>query len=190
MSDITIIRGVLKATTEGTTRVVSIDGRTDEALDKIEFLQHAGFASRPKMDVRVLVFIVGNRAFCIAEDDTAHRPELADGDMSIFTPSGVTVHLKDGNKTIEATGFEKAIFTTTSGLEFKMDGTKLAVGGATEIDLGDGALQKLVDARIIPLLNGFITAFNTHSGHGTGGTPPSVNLIVETQVETAVTKAS
>lgn len=105
-----MIRGILTTLGDGAVRLLAATGRFGETFSRVSFLQHYGFASRPKAGAEILVEANGNVTFCIASDDRRYRLALADGEAALYDHLGQKVHLKaDGS--IEIVGINKVTAT-------------------------------------------------------------------------------
>lgn len=212
MPESTIVRGELEASSEGETRLVDGSGRTDETLEGTEVVERYGHAARPNAGSRLWFAVEGNRAYCIGSDGEG-RPELAEGDSTLYNDDGVKVLLHEktlestgadsyklttnagaelalDGKTFEATGADSYKLTTNAGAVLFLDGTTLKITGVTAIELGNGTLRKLIDERVIELYNQ-----HTHNVSGIMSGPSSTNSaapgtqLTEAGCATTITRA-
>jgi phage gp45-like len=89
-----IIRGIIQAVADGAVRLFSGRGRPGEQFTAREFLQHYGFASRPKAGAEMVVSVEGNVITCIGSDDRRYRIALAVGEIAIYDDRGQFCHIK------------------------------------------------------------------------------------------------
>ena len=136
-----LARGIVKAVrnTEGTQKL-QIVALADETIDNIERLQEYGLETYPDADAEAFAaFVGGNREIgvVLVTHDRRYRPKtLASGEVMLYTKFGQSVHLKANGSVV-----------------VKSD----------DIKLGDSAIRKLIDERIVAKLNTFIN--NEYSLH-------------------------
>jgi phage gp45-like len=80
-----------------TPRAIQATAFAGEVLEDVHFVQHFGFASRPAPGSEAIVVMVGgdrSHPVAVASVDRRHAgPELAEGDVVLFSSSGDQIHL-------------------------------------------------------------------------------------------------
>jgi len=173
---IDVIRVGITSIREGAIRRFNATGRPGETFEDGTFLQQYGLASRPKANsAEGLVIKKGNGVYLIATGDRAVTIELADGEVALHTDEGDNIHLKR-DRIIEVNGGEKVIVNTKVA---EINATTSAKIVSPVVELGDGALKKLVNEEIVTKINA-----------ATFGGYPIDSPIVLADVATSKTKAS
>jgi len=125
----TIIRRVIiSAIREGAIQRFDADGLVPNEFKDRELFQQYGFSSG-KAGMEGVVLGMGNVFYLIASDDRRYRVAREDGETVIYTDEGDKIHLKRGRE-IDIISGGKVVVT------------------APVVELGGGALQALIDARI------------------------------------------
>ena len=118
---------IISAIREGEIKRFDAAGIAGEQFLDREFLQQYGLTSRPLAGAEGIVLGMGNVFYLIGTDDRRYRLAIADGEVALYTDEGDKVHLKRGEINI-------------------VSGTKVTVT-APAVELGGGALYKLIDER-------------------------------------------
>jgi phage baseplate assembly protein V len=127
-----LIRGILKTLIDGAVRLFSAEGRPGETFSKREFLQHYGFASAPKEEAELLIYVSGNVITAIGSDDRRYRLELADGEAALYDWQGQKVHLKAG-KEIEISGCD--VLTATANTSATLTAPTVTIVASDHVEL-------------------------------------------------------
>jgi phage gp45-like len=179
-----MIRGIVKAITEGFIKLFSATGRTGETIDNREYFQHYGLTSRPLAGAELIIINEGNHYIAIASDDRRYRLAIENGEVALYTDEGDKIHLKR-DKTIEIVSGNKLTMTVTNEVDVTTKTVKVTAStvcdvAAPSILLGSqGTTRFLCDERQI-------AAFNSHT-HGGGPVPDQQQTIAN--VCTSITKA-
>lgn len=170
MSEARIIRGVVTAGKYTPVAQLTLDGRTGETFKDRFYVQHYGFASRPKAGAEALIYAHGNTAFVIATEDRNYRLALdADGEVALYTDEGDYVKL-GRNKIITVKGGEKVVVDTKAA---EIKATTEAVVDSPSIKLGSSGASKT-----LMFYEDFADIWNAHTLPVSGATagPPSTPL--------------
>lgn len=132
----TIIRAILSSITDGAVRVFSAAGRVGETFSNFEFLQHYGFASRPKAGATGLIVVQGNQIYMVASDDSRYRVALEDGEVVLYSDEGDKIHFKRGRK-LEITA---GTSITINSPEAKINGDLTVTGNVSD---GSGSMAAM-----------------------------------------------
>lgn len=144
-------------------QLVAYDG--EPPFQAVEHFQHFGFASRPPASVEALLGLLGashDHPVCIAERDSASRPELALGDAAVYgeSPAGAIqarVHCRATGDVVVA-GRSIEVGGTTDAM---LLGTTYAADHQGMISHVSAALGSLATA-----MGGIATALSALGGEG------------------------
>lgn len=179
-----MIRGIVKAVTEGLIKLFSASCRVGETIDNREYFQHYGFTSRPLAGAELVIINEGNHYIAIASDDRNYRIAVENGEVALYTDEGDKVHLKR-DKTIEIVSGNKLIATVENEVDITTKTAKVVASVLCEVEspsilLGSQATTRfLADERIIAAYN----------GHTHGGGPVPDQQLTTANVCTTITKA-
>nr|MDA8413032.1 phage baseplate assembly protein [Desulfobacteraceae bacterium] len=106
-----MVRGIVKAITDGLVRMLSASGMAGQSFDNREIIQHYGMASSPLPGAEVVLLVHGNVITAIGSDDRRYRIALDNGEVALYTDEGDMVHLRR-NRIIDIIGGEQVNVTT------------------------------------------------------------------------------
>jgi phage gp45-like len=120
-----IVYGILRTITDGAVRLFSASGRIGENFSLRDFLQHYGFASRPKVGAELVIVVEGNLITAIGSDDRRYRLALVEGEAALYDDLGQKVHLTRSGIIVQS-----PLHVTTKAPEIVEDGHLVATGHA------------------------------------------------------------
>lgn len=144
-------------------QTVQINLGNDEIIDDVECMQNFGFTSNPEAGAQAIVlFVGGNRdhPVVITADDARYRPKNLDsGDSAMYNSTGTKITL---------------------------EGNKVIIDSAGDIELGSGVLQTLVNSSFLSTIYDLHTHICAAPGVASATPLPvsvSANLTSKTKAE-------
>lgn len=164
------IRKVLiGAVRDGAVKRADATGLEGEVFTDAEFVQEYGLTSRPRSGASGVAAAQGNMVTIIASDDRRYRLVIDEGEVALYDDQGQKVHLKQ-NGEIEVSALSKVTVS------------------APAVELGSGTLRRLIDERIVHIINQHTHPYTDDGNPMVTGAP--VTPIVLDDVATAQTKAA
>jgi phage gp45-like len=162
-------------------KIAQVEGLADQEMT-VPVLQHYGFTSMPPADAAVIVLADGNNYAIVAEDHDDRAIIETSETLLYNSDQGTSVYLKK-NGDVCITGPKASVTISGSNGDITM-----ASQGTISLGPSGGAFQKLVDARIIDLINKHLHTVVVGAATLTTSAP-TVQIVANT-CSTATTQAA